>query len=70
MSAISLIVGMAACVMVWGVSYWREKKRQLGNVSLIPAHYIQFSALIIFLVLAANLVAITTGVEWQSPFRR
>jgi len=70
MSAISLLVGMAACVTVWGVTSWREKRRQLGNVPLIPAHYIQFSALIVFLVLAANLVAVTTGVEWQSPFRR
>lgn len=64
------IIGMIACVAVWILASWREKKKQLGQVPLLPHLYYKYSALIIFLVLAANLVSAVTGVEWQSPFRR
>jgi len=62
--------GMIACVLVWAFAGWREKKKQLGDVPLVPHLYIKFFALILFLVFAADFISGVTGVTWQSPFRR
>jgi len=64
------IAGIMACVLVWVLATWREKKRQLGDVAFIPHIYYKYSALIIFLVLAANLISLLTGLEWAPGFRR
>ncbi len=61
---------MGACILVWGLAAWREKKKLLGEVPFIPHIYIKYSVLIIFLVLAANLFSQLTGIEWDPPFRR
>ena len=64
------IIGMTACILVWLLATWREKKKLLGDVALIPYIYYKYSALIVFLVLTANFVSKLTGIEWESPMRR
>jgi len=64
------LAGMAACLLVWALASWREKKKQLGDVPFIPHIYYKYSALIALLVLSANLVSKLTGIEWESPFMR
>jgi len=70
MSVEITIASMLACALVWGLASWREKQKQLGQVPIIPYLYYKYSALIVFLVLAANLFSTLTGIEWESPFRR
>ncbi|UTW55112.1 hypothetical protein [Kordiimonas sp. SCSIO 12610] len=69
MTIIETIVGLTIFVGVLFLSKWREKKRQLGKPALIPHVYTQFTAILAILVLLAHLVALVTGVEWQSPLR-
>lgn len=64
------IGGLAAGIALWLFGYWREKKKVLGQVPLLSPFAIQFIGLIIALVMAANLFALLTGVEWKSPFMR
>lgn len=64
------IAGMATCVLVWALATWREKNTLLGQVPFIPHIYYKYSALILLLVLTANLVSLLTGVEWEPGFRR
>jgi len=64
------IAAMTACITIWLLATWRENKKLLGQVPIIPHIYYKYSALIIFLVLAANLFSKLTGIEWESPFRR
>lgn len=64
------ITGMVLCLLVWAIATWREKKKQLGDVALIPHIYYKYSVLIVFLVLSASLFSTLTGIEWESPFRR
>lgn len=61
------IAGLVAAVLVWLFGWWREKRYRMGDVPIIPAFYIQFAALVAFLVLAANLIALVTGINWKSP---
>ncbi|MFC4348734.1 hypothetical protein ACFO5Q_12850 [Kordiimonas lipolytica] len=70
MSVKETIIGLAACVLVWAFGFWREKKHELGTVSLVPPFYIQFLGIVGFFVFAAHLIAITTGLDWTPPFRR
>ncbi len=70
MSLKGTIIGLVACVLVWAFGFWREKKHELGTVSLIPPFYIQFLGIVGFLVFAAHLFSITTGIDWTPPFRR
>lgn len=70
MTSVYLAIGMALCAIAASLSHWRNKKRPLGNVPLLPPHYVQLTMLIIFLVLAANLFSDLTGVKWDPPFRR
>lgn len=64
------VTGMLVCVLIWVLTSWREKKKQLGDVPIIPHIYIKFFTLIVFLVFAANFVSEVSGVTWKSPFRR
>ncbi|NVJ70961.1 MAG: hypothetical protein HWE08_11435 [Alphaproteobacteria bacterium] len=64
------IAGLIACALLWLFGRWREKKHELGVVPIIPPFYIQFFGLVGFLVFAAHLIAITTGLDWTPPFRR
>jgi len=64
------IAGMVACAFVWIFAIWREKKQLLGDVAMIPYIYYKYSALIVFLVLAANFFSKITGIEWDPPMRR
>ena len=59
------IAGMVICILITLLAAWREKKSQLGEVHFIPYIYYKYSALIVFLVLAANLVSKRTGLEWE-----
>ena len=59
------IAGMVICLLVTLLATWREKKSHLGDVHLIPYIYYKYSALIVFLVLSANLVSKLTGLEWD-----
>ncbi|TNE67141.1 MAG: hypothetical protein EP335_02075 [Alphaproteobacteria bacterium] len=61
------VIGLVAALGLWGFGRWREKRHRIGDVPLIPAIYIQFFALVVFLALAANLVALATGVDWKNP---
>jgi hypothetical protein len=69
MTIVETIIGFFAFAGLLILSKWREKKRQLGKPALIPHVYTQFTAMLAILVLLAHLVALVTGVEWQSPFR-
>jgi Trk-type K+ transport system membrane component len=69
MTIIETIIGLAVFICLLILSRWREKKRELGKPALIPHVYTQFTAMLAILVLLAHLVALVTGVEWQSPFR-
>jgi len=61
------IAGLVASLIVLLLARWRETRTKLGEVPLIPAFYIQFAALIAFLVLTANLISLVTGINWKSP---
>jgi Trk-type K+ transport system membrane component len=63
------ILGLIAFICLLLISKWREKKRKLGQPALVPHVYVQFTAILAILVFAAHLIALVTGVEWQSPFR-
>ncbi len=63
-----LLTGMAVCCVVYGLAAWRTKRKQLGQVPIIPYFYWQFFAMIIFIILSANLVSDLTGLVWDSPF--
>ncbi|NVJ98732.1 MAG: hypothetical protein HWE25_11300 [Alphaproteobacteria bacterium] len=64
------IIGLVAGLALWAYGFWREKKKQLGHVPILSPFAYQFLGLIVTLVMAANLVALLTGVEWKSPFMR
>lgn len=61
---------MVLCVLIFLLVMWRERQYKPGRISLIPPVYIQITVLILFVVLAGNLVVTVTGVEWTSPFSR
>jgi hypothetical protein len=63
-------IGLLVCGLVWAIATWRDKKRHLGQVPIIPHIYWKFFALIAALVIAANLFSAITGIVWESPFRR
>lgn len=69
MTIVETILGLAIFTCLLFLSKWREKRRKLGNPALIPHVYTQFTAILAILILLAHLIALTTGVEWQSPFR-
>ena len=42
----------------------QRKKRDLGEVSLIPSTFIQIIALVVFVVLVAHLISTATGITF------
>tara|TARA_R110002096_G_scaffold9686_4_gene38216 strand:- start:332 stop:544 length:213 start_codon:yes stop_codon:yes gene_type:complete len=70
MSSTHSFIGLLVCASLWLWIGWREKKRQLGTVSLFSPHLVQFMLLIIFFVFAAQFFSQVTGITWTPPFRR
>lgn len=70
MSLTYTVIGLVAGITLWLYGFWREKKKVLGQVPILSPFAFQFLGLIVALVMAANLFAQLTGIEWQSPFMR
>jgi len=69
MNIMDTSIGLAIFALVFAWAVWREKRIKPGEPPLIPPTFIQFIALLGILVFAAHMLALATGVEWQSPFR-
>lgn len=53
---------LAACLFLWA-RWHSQRERPLGDVSLVPHTLLQLAAIILFVVMAAHLIALLTGVE-------
>lgn len=64
------LAGMAVGAALGLFGWWREKRRVLGKVPIIPPVYIQFTGLLLLLAFSAEFISAVTGFTWTSPFRR
>ena len=61
----TLIVTLCITIVIFLIANLHQrKKRDLGEVSLIPSTLIQIIALVVFVVLAAHLISTETGITF------
>jgi len=61
----TLIVTLCITIVIFLITNLHQrKKRDLGEVSLIPFTLIQIIAIVVFVVLAAHLISTATGITF------
>ena len=70
MGIIATLAGIVLALITIGYTWWRERNYKPGNPPLIPLIYFQYTALIVFIVLAAHLFSSVTGITWDPPLSR
>jgi len=70
MTTIVLIIAMMVLAALAGWAKWRETHKIIGEVPIVAPGLVFYVSLIIFIVLAANLIEHLTGVPLKSIFSR